>query len=79
MESQNLSGMAYNRKNLLLKYKQIQEETQRYYVPGLTTYTGVFKEYIAGKWPMSYNTYLKILGTNVNKELKELEHNNGQI
>lgn len=64
--------MAYNRKNLLIKYKQVQEETQKHFVPGVTTYSGIFEVYIKDKYPMSYATYMKIINCNVDKEIKEL-------
>lgn len=65
--------MAYNRYNLLLKYRQIQEETQKHYVPDITTYAGIYRMHILPKWPMSYNTYMKIVNTNVARELKEYD------
>lgn len=65
--------MAYNKKNKLLFYKKVQELTQQYFVPGVTTYSGIFRTYIEKEYPMTYNTYMIIINTNVDKELKELK------
>jgi hypothetical protein len=65
--------MAFNNKNRLLYYLLVQEETQKFYEPGVTTYAGVFNKYIKPNFPMSYGTYIKIIGINVKKELAEIE------
>jgi hypothetical protein len=65
--------MAYNNKNKLLYYKQIQDETQKHFIPDVTTYAGVFDKYIKPFFPMCYDTYMKIINTNVDKLLKEVD------
>ena len=65
--------MAYNSKNRLLHYQKIQEEVQKHYVPGVTTYSGIFYAYIKKDYPMCYGTFMKIIGINVKKLLKEFE------
>ncbi len=67
--------MAYNNKNTLLRYKQIQEETQKHFIPGITTYSGIFYKYINPIFPMCYDTYMKIINTPVEKLIKEIESN----
>ncbi len=65
--------MAYNNKNLLIRYKQIQVETQKHYIPEVTTYAGVFRKYIKPFFPMCYDTYMKIINLNVDKLIRELD------
>ncbi len=54
--------MAYNKINKLKRYKQIQEITLKYYIPGYTTLKGVWNMYIYPVYLISYAHYLKILG-----------------
>jgi len=63
--------MAYNNRNKLLYWKQVQEETQKHFIPGITPYAPVFRQYIEPRFPMSYATFMKIINMNVDKLLKE--------
>jgi len=65
--------MAYNPLNRLLYYKEVINIVQANFIPGVTTYAGIFREFVKPKYPMSYRTFMKIMATPVDKELKQLE------
>lgn len=67
--------MAYNTVNKLLFYKKVINLVQQHYIPEVTTYKGIYVKYINPEYPMSYKTFMKIMATPVDKELKELLQN----
>jgi len=65
--------MAYNNFNKLLLAKKVIAIVEKNYVPEVTPYKGIWRRYVYPIYPMSYNTFLKILDTS-NLETKiELE------
>jgi uncharacterized protein YktA (UPF0223 family) len=45
---------------------------KKHYKEGVTTYAGIYREYVNPVYPMNYNTFLRIINTaNVEKQLKE--------
>jgi len=65
--------MPYNRVNLLRRYRAIVEETNQHYDPDVTTYKGVWRKYIYGKFHISYSRYMTIIGTPNLESLLEAE------
>lgn len=60
--------------NKLRYYKIIVDIVKTHYVPGLTTYAGVWREFVYPFYPMSYVTFMRIVNyPNLNTELKILE------
>ncbi len=68
-------NMAYNNRNKLKYWKQVQDEVQVYFVPGVTTYSGIFNKYIVQKFPMCYSTFMNIMSKPIEKMIKENEKN----
>jgi hypothetical protein len=65
--------MAYNGHNKLLFYRKVINIVNVHYIPGITTYAGIYRQYVRPQYPMSYRTFMKIMATPVEKELKLLE------
>lgn len=64
--------MSYNKINKLLTYKKIIGIVNEHYKEGLTTYMGVHREYVNPVYPMSYNTFMKIIGmSNIDSLIEE--------
>lgn len=60
--------------NKLRYYKIIVDIVKTHYVPGLTTYAGVWREFVYPFYPMSYVTFMRIVNyPQLNAELKILE------
>lgn len=53
--------MAYRRDNLLLYYKKVADFVRENYDPDTMTYAGFWRRHVFPRWPMSYNTFLKII------------------
>lgn len=69
---QKNKAMAYNNRYKLEYYMKVVELTNKYYIPGITTYSGIYRKYIRPIYPMSYAQYIKILGMpNLNKQYEE--------
>lgn len=68
-----------NRKNgrlyMLLRYKNVIDIIKQHYIPGVSTYTGIYKKYVFPVYPMHFWTFMKIVHfENINAEIqKELE------
>jgi hypothetical protein len=64
----------YNQINVLRRYKLVIDIVQKHYVEGITSYKGIWREYVYPVYPMSYNTFMQIMNTpNVAGRLRELE------
>lgn len=74
-----MSKKGYNNINKLLKYKNIIDIVNTHYRSGITTYAGIFREYVLPVYPMSYKTFMKIINmTNINTQIeKEKQRING--
>ena len=60
--------------NKLRYYKIIVDIVKSHYVPGLTTYARVWREFVYPFYPMSYVTFMRIVNyPKLNAELKILE------
>lgn len=60
--------------NKLRYYKIIVDIVKSHYVPGLTTYAGVWREFVYPFYPMSYVTFMRIVNyPQLNTELEILE------
>lgn len=53
--------MAYNNRNRLLMYKKVLEIVEKHYEAGVTTYSGVWRKHVYPVYPISYQTFLKIV------------------
>lgn len=62
-------------KNTLLRYKNVITIVQEYYDEDTTTYSGIFRKYVEPIYPMTYQTFIKIINTPVEKLLKECAEN----
>ena len=69
--SVNMKG---KRKNMLLRYKSIMEEFNKYYHSGIPI-TVIHKKYIYPKFFISRDTLYRIFNTQIDKELEELGYN----
>lgn len=64
--------MAYNNINRFILYQKVINIVNKEFEPGLTTYSGVWRKYVNPIYPMSYNTFLKIINMpNVDKQLEQ--------
>lgn len=54
--------MAYNNRNRLLMYRNVLEIVDKHYEEGITTYSGVWRRHVYPVYPMSYQTFMKIVG-----------------
>jgi hypothetical protein len=64
--------MAYNNIHKIEYYMKVVELTNKYYIPGVTTYSGIFRKHVLPVYPMSYAQYIKILGMpNLKKQYEE--------
>ena len=53
--------MAYNKLNRYRFYKKVLDIVNTHYISGVTTYSGIFHEYVEPVYPMSYNSFMKIV------------------
>jgi hypothetical protein len=52
-------------------YQRIIEIVNKHYIEGVTTYAGVFREYVYPVYPMSYASFMKIINTpNISEKSK---------
>ena len=63
--------MAYNKSNHIEKVKLIQQIVQEHYIEGVTTYKGIWREYVIRLYPCSYATFLKYINTPVCRKIAE--------
>ncbi len=64
--------MPYNKYNKLNQYLKIMDIVKRHYVPGVSTYKGVWKMYVYPIYPMSYNRFIQIVGMpNLRRQMEE--------
>jgi hypothetical protein len=53
-------------------YKNVIEIVKKHYIEGVTTYSGVYREYVYPVYPMSYDLFLKIINTpNIEGQIEE--------
>ena len=69
--SANMKG---KRRNMLLRYKSIMEEFNKYYHIGIPI-TVIHKKYIYPKFFISRDTLYRIFNTQIDEELEELGYN----
>lgn len=68
--------MAYNNYNRYKMYKKVLDIVNKEFVPGVTTYKGIFHKYVEPTYPMSYNTFIKIINVpNLDNKIKKLSEN----
>lgn len=66
--------MARNQLNHLKYCKKVTEIVNQYYEEGWTTYAAVWRRYVNPVYPMSYQTFIKIINmTNLNGRIAEAE------
>lgn len=65
-------------RNKLLRYRAIAEEYQKWKELDVPT-TVIYRKHIYPKFFISLRTLHNIIGTNINKELKELDANGEQL
>lgn len=69
--------MAYNKLNKYKYYKNVLEIVNKHYISGITTYAGIYREYVNPVYPMSYKAFMGIinypnLGGNIVDEKRKL-------
>lgn len=55
--------MAYNKVNLYKKYLIIVGIVKRHYIEGVTTYKGIWRQYVYPTYPISYTKFIEIINT----------------
>ena len=70
--------MAYNRDNLIKRYKAVIAIVNEQYIEGATTYKGIWREYVVEVHPMCYGTFLKITNTPIKKYENEINRKSTQ-
>lgn len=66
--------MAYNKLNKLLYYRDVLALTQKYFNPKISTYSGIYREYIYPIYKMEYKTYMNIVNfENLEGKIAELK------
>ena len=71
--------MGYNRVNKLKQYMLIVNITKKHYVEGVTTYRGIWACYINPVYPMTYQSYMRIINMpNLERQLREAEEKREQ-
>jgi len=60
--------MGYRNHNTMIRIRLVNEIVQRHYVPGVTTYKGIFLKYVIPVYPMCYSTFLSYINTPVPRE-----------
>ena len=53
--------MANNNRNKLLMYRKVLDLVEKHYEEGVTTYSGVWRNHVYPVYPMSYQTFLRIV------------------
>ncbi len=62
--------MQYKNKNKIKQIEMVCALVQKYYVPGVTTYVGIWREYINPVYPMCYNTFLNYINTPLKAKIR---------
>ena len=71
--------MAYNKLNKLLFYKKVIHIVNENFIDGITTYAGIWREKVNKVYPMTYETFLKIINyPNIEKEIEVLKNQKKQ-
>ena len=66
--------MARSKLNLIRYYAKIIEIVNAHYIVGLTTYAGIWRKYVYPVYPVSYETFMRIVSyPRLQQELEELE------
>lgn len=53
--------MAYNKKNKRIRDYLVLKMVEEHYVEGVTTYSGILREYVSKVYPMSYKAFMQIV------------------
>lgn len=53
--------MAYSNRNKRVRDYLVLKIVEAHYVPGVTTYSGILREYVYKHHPMDYKTFMKIV------------------
>jgi len=53
--------MAKNKLNTLLHYKDVIALNQKHFIPGISTYSGIFRKYVYPVYKMDYKTFMRII------------------
>lgn len=53
--------MANNNRNKLLMYRNVLRIVEDHYEEGVTTYSGVWRNHVYPVYPMSYQTFMRII------------------
>ena len=62
--------MGYNRENLNRKIALVQDLVQKHYIEGVTTYKGIWREYVNPVYPMTYDTFIRYINTPLGVQTK---------
>ena len=63
--------MPYNKLNKLLYYKDVLTLAQKHYTPNISTYSGVYREYVYPVYKMEYKTFMNIINyRNLDADIK---------
>ena len=69
-----MAKKGYNQINYLKRCKIIIGIVNTHYREGYTTYSGIFKTFVAPLYPMSYKSFMKIVNMpNIDRRIKEEE------
>lgn len=64
-------AQGYNHLNRLLMYKNVISIVKQHYRQGMS-YAYIYREYVNGLYPMTYQTFLKIINTpNIDGQIKD--------
>lgn len=53
--------MAYTKRNKRVRDYLVLKIVEAHYVPGVTTYSGILREYVSKIYPMDYKTFMRIV------------------
>jgi len=63
----------YNRLNHLKRCRIIVDIVNAHYREGLTTYSGIFRQFVYPFYPMSYKSFMKIVNMpNIDLQIKQI-------
>jgi len=72
--------MAYNTLNKLRFYKKVIDIVNKNYISGITTYAGVYREFVNPIYPMSYDRFMDIVSFHhIDTKIKEEEERLNQL
>lgn len=66
--------MTQRKVNRLKRIKIVQEIVQKNYIEGVTTYKGIWREYVYPLYPMSYPTFVEYINTIVPRNANQYEN-----